>query len=220
MDYTGLISMLLSSAGGIAGNAAGQIDRDTAKKILQALQDEYGKIQSPALQDVAPATVGPSSLNTLSEDPAAAQNYAASDAALADISKNGGLDLGDQAALAKVQGGIDRNESAQRNLLANQFARRGQLGSGAQLAMAMQGQQQAAQQMSDQGMQVAGMASVVHCRPSSTAISRRSSGATRSTRVKPRKPAPPTPSPGRTRKLVERRGRTRTACVSRASRTR
>ena len=111
---------------------------------LQARFGDYDALGKAGYSDIGAQQVGPSALEGITNDPQARLAQQEALAALSELAANGGLSLADMAALNQIQGNLNRNDSARRQGTANEFAARGQLGAGAQLAMAMQGNQDAA----------------------------------------------------------------------------
>lgn len=130
-------------------------------KMLQELQARFGEYNSlgkAGYKDIAPQTLGPSALEGIQTDPAARQAELEAMAALSDLSAKGGLSLGDMTALNEIEGNLNRNTMARQKGLENQFAARGQLGSGAQLAMALANQQNAAMNANQRAESIAAQA--------------------------------------------------------------
>ena len=75
-----------------------------------------------------------------------------------DIVSQGGLTDVDRARIAEIQQEMNRRERGQREALMQQYAARGLGGSGAEMAAALMGQQEAAQGASMAGLQQAAMA--------------------------------------------------------------
>ncbi len=125
---------------------------------LQARFGDYDKLGKAGYQDIEAQQVGPSALEGIQLDPRAQLEQEAALAALSDLSDRGGLSLGDMKALNDIQGNLNRNTLARRKGLANDFAARGQLGSGAQLAMDMQAQSDAAMNANQRGESIAAQA--------------------------------------------------------------
>jgi hypothetical protein len=134
------IAAVASLAGSAIGYAASEKSRQQQEKWIQAATDAYGNIDLPKLKELIVKDVGPTRLAEIQTDPRYKQAEFSADDALKTMGESGGLTLGDKAAL---EAGMES---------------RGQLGSGAQLAMQLQNQQQAAQQASDAGAQTAGQA--------------------------------------------------------------
>lgn len=154
---------------GIAKGANSSATADSAQGISDAayaqmlanLRDrmgDYDKLGTAGYKDIAAQQLGPSALEGIQSDLSARAAQQQSIAALQQLADNGGLSLSDMKALNELQGNLNRNDSARRNALSNQYAARGQLGSGAQLAMELQGQQQSAQSANQRGESIAAQA--------------------------------------------------------------
>lgn len=127
-------------------NSANAVTQAAYAAIIKNLQDRFGdyKNLSPAdYQSITAQKLGPSDLGSIPTDAQSRASQQAAIAQLDDIAKSGGLDLSDMNALNEVQSNLNRNNSAREQGLANQYAARGQLGSGAQLAMDLANQQSA-----------------------------------------------------------------------------
>src|SRR6476620_11460109 len=144
MDWGSIIQAAGPIVGGLAANAAGEPDREQARRILEMMLAKYGALQTPELQDAPAEELGDTALGALSTDPRLQEAQYGSLDALKQIQDMGGLTLQDQAVLNKIQNKTARHESAGRASIANDFASRGQLGSANQLAMAMGNQQDSA----------------------------------------------------------------------------
>ncbi len=97
-------------------------------------------------------------LKGIQVNPAGQQAELEAMAKLKELADNGGLSLADMAALNEIQAKTNQNIQANRKGLENQYAARGQLGSGAQLGMQLANQQNAAQLLNTQGEATAGQA--------------------------------------------------------------
>jgi hypothetical protein len=147
-----------SYMGADKANAEVQAAYEEMLKNLQARMGDYDALGSAGYSDIAPQQVGPTALDGVNVDPASQQAQQQTMAALADLAANGGLSLADMKVLNDIQANINRNASARSKGLANQFAARGQLGSGAQLAMELQGNSDAAMRANDAGESAAAQA--------------------------------------------------------------
>lgn len=153
---------------GVGKGVNSYLSADQANGQLQAAYDEMLRnwrermgdynLGPAGYKDVTAQQVGPTALDSITVDPQSRIAQQEAMAALADLNARGGLGLSDMAALNKVEGTLNRNDMARRKGLANEFAARGQLGSGAQLAMALDAQQNAAQNANERGETIAGMA--------------------------------------------------------------
>jgi hypothetical protein len=102
--------------------------------------------------------MGPSEFEKIQTDPAYKQSQFAADQALKDMGEKGGYTEADKAALQAIQNKTAQAEGAGRSAIEANMASRGQLGSGAQLAMQLQNQSQAADRDSAAAQQAAGSA--------------------------------------------------------------
>lgn len=164
-DYSWIGPAIGAVAKGVNSYAsAGQANdvmQEAYRKMLENLQarfSDYDKLGAAGYQDIAAQQLGPSALEGIQYDPAARQAEQESLAKLTELANNGGLTLADLKALNDIQGVQNRNVSARRQGLANSFAARGQLGSGAQLAMDMQNQSDAAMNANAAGESAAAQA--------------------------------------------------------------
>jgi len=148
----------LNYAGGQQANAITQAAYQAVLGNLQKRFNDYDKLNPAAYKDIAAQQLGPSSLAGIQPDAQARTQEEAAISQLQDIADRGGLSLADMQALNEVQANLNRNNSARQAGLANQYAARGQLGSGAQLAMDLANQQNAAQSANQQGESAAAQA--------------------------------------------------------------
>ena len=167
IDWSSLISagMKLADAGITYANATAAQKQALdalamAQKNIGATSAMYDAVGVPSYKGIDPAStqVGDTELKGIQSDP---QGRLAEQQAITELQKladNGGLSLSDMKALNDIQGNLNRNNMARQNATANQFAARGQLGSGAQLAMALRGNQDAAMSANDRGESIAAQA--------------------------------------------------------------
>lgn len=167
MDYAGLVNMGLQLAqSGVTYATATASQKQAldalakAQQMIAQGQANFGNIATPKYnpQSIQATQAGRSELGGIQND---AQGRGAEQQAMAELQKladNGGLSLADQASLNEIQGNLNRNAQSRQMATANQFAARGQLGGGAQLAMALQGGQDADQRANQQGESVAAQA--------------------------------------------------------------
>lgn len=158
MDYGAILGLLSSIGGGVAGQAASADDRAQARRIFNLMIQKYGDVKTPQLQDEKAQELGPSALEGIQTDPELRSAELGSLGSLKQIQDMGGLTLEDRASLNDIQNQLARHESAGRSAISNDFAARGQLGSGAQLAMALQNEQDSANRGAQQGMNTAAQA--------------------------------------------------------------
>lgn len=134
------------------------MDKSEAMRLIKSVSDEYGKIDVPKLQDLLLEKQGASKLGGIRDDPTYRGQQNAADAQLNDVINSGGLTLADQASLNQIRAKTARSESAGRHAIESGMAARGSLDSGAQLAMELQGNQQAAESEAAAGADTAGKA--------------------------------------------------------------
>lgn len=156
------ISNILQAGPAVAGNVAGnQAMQNAYAAVLQNLQNEmgdYSKLSTPQFQQLQAQQVGPSALASIQPNAQARGDEQAAINQLGDIANSGGLELSDRNALNQLEQTQSRNAQARNNSIANQFAARGQLGSGNQLAMELANAQNATQNANQQGESIAAQA--------------------------------------------------------------
>lgn len=143
-DYGAIIGIISQVAGSAASQAASQMDKDAAMKLIQDSTDAYGRIQVPKLQKLLLEQQGQTGLAGIKDDPRYRDQQNAADAQMDDVIRGGGLTLADKATLNALRSRTARAESAGRNAIMGGMAARGTLDSGAQLAEQLQGNQQSA----------------------------------------------------------------------------
>ncbi len=157
-DWGAIIGLVSQVAGSAAGQAASQMDKDAAMRLIQESTDAYGKIQIPKLQQLMLQQQGKTNLAGIQDDPKYRDQENAADAEMGDLIKSGGLTLADKAALNAIRNKTARTESAGRNAILGGMAARGTLDSGSQLAAQLQGNQQSANTLADEDASAAGQA--------------------------------------------------------------
>jgi hypothetical protein len=148
----------IGGAGAIGANAITQQAYQAAIKNLQDRFGDYQKVGTPSYKDIAPERLGASALTKIAPDVGSRVDQQAAEAALQNITNSGGLNLSDRAALNDQESILSRNNAAREKSLANQYAARGQLGSGAQLSMDLANQQNAAENANKHGESIAAQA--------------------------------------------------------------
>lgn len=136
---------------GLQANAQTQAALDEMLRNWKERMGDYDAIGDAGYKDVSPVLLGDTALAGIPQDAAGRQAQQEAMAALSELAQNGGLSLGDLKTLNDIQASLSRTDQSRRKGLANDFAARGQLGAGAQLAMALQGQQDAAMQANAAG---------------------------------------------------------------------
>lgn len=161
-DWGSLISGLAKAGVGVAGTlSANQATQDAYRSVLDNLKQRFGEydaLKTPDYKQLSPERLGPSALSGIQNDAQSRADQQAAIAQLDEISSSGGLTLADKAALNELERGLNQSDTSRRKGLANDFAARGQLGAGAQLAMALQGQQAAAENANQRGESIAAQA--------------------------------------------------------------
>lgn len=155
MPWFTLVAQILGSA---AGEAASQMGKDEAMRLIKSVSDEFGKINLPKLKEMLLTKQADTGLANIKDDPTYRGQQSSADAQLNNIIKSGGLTLGDRAALNRVLARSGRNEAAGRASLEQQLRGKGAGESGAQLAMALESQQRGAELANQQGENAAAQA--------------------------------------------------------------
>lgn len=146
-------------AGSVAGaNQAQLAAYDAVLNNLGQRFSDYSNLKTPGYQNLTAQHLGPSQLGSIQMDPQARVDEQAAEAQLQDIANRGGLSLADRASLNNIESTLSRNAQARNNSLANQFAAKGQFGSGAQMAMELANNQNAAQNANQHGEDIAAQA--------------------------------------------------------------
>lgn len=137
---------------GMAGNekAAGY----TAEE-LRMLREALAQYDSVGLPDSSPELLGPSAYSGIQADPATREAQMQALEELANVYRNGGMNLTDRANLAGIQSKTAQAERSARAGIADSMAARGISGGGSELAMNLAAQQGAAQRASTGGLEVA-----------------------------------------------------------------
>lgn len=158
--------------GGMLGNALSGDDRERAERLrMQALQ-EFLNVKAPTIDEqkvileqlksqgqLTPEmeqTIlqGKSELSNVTTDPRLKEAQMAALASLQDVPSQGGMSATDRTRFNQMQSELNRNEGAQRAAIMQDMARRGQSGSGMELAAQLMNQQGSAERASMQGMDI------------------------------------------------------------------
>lgn len=153
------IAPLVGAAGSalnssLTADRAGKISQEAYAEMLRNLQERFGdydRLGTAGYEQYVPAELGKSALGGITEDPNLRMAGQETLSALKEIIDGGGLSLADLKANADTERGLNRNVTARRKGLANDYAARGQLGAGAQMAMDMDANQQANEQANQRG---------------------------------------------------------------------
>lgn len=154
MGYAAIIQALM----GMASSAqAGKLTQEQ----MQLQKDQLAKLAGiplPELDKIIATELPPSHVAALQTDNNLRQNQLDTIGALQDIASNGGMSLDDkvaqEAAMSRAAGAARRGRAG----IASDLASRGQLNSGAQLAMSMGAEQQNANSARQSGMEAAAAA--------------------------------------------------------------
>jgi hypothetical protein len=145
----------LQVASGLLGYLIQNGADQEADEILRRIEAEYDNLTPAKLEEIAAQVLGPTNLAKIKTDPMYrnAQNQALSQ--LDEIARSGGLTLQDKAVLNDVRNTISRDTSARTNAVIENMHARGIAGSGAELALRAQANQDAANRESQAGMNTA-----------------------------------------------------------------
>jgi len=167
MDWTALVGLGLQLAQSGVTYATANAAQKQALDALAKAQKNIGNtsamfdaVGTPNYTPIDPKStqLGDTELKSVTVDPAGKLAEQQALAELQQIADAGGLSLSDMKALNDIQRGLNQNNQARQLSTANQFAARGQLGSGAQLAMALRGNQDDAMRANDAGEAAAAQA--------------------------------------------------------------
>lgn len=137
---------------GLLGEYLSNMDKATAKKLLQKALDEYGKIDIPTLEQLVAEEVGPSAFEDIKADPKLRDAQMQGLDRLGEMIDGDGFALEDRATMNRIGNQVSRRAAGGRATIANQFAQRGALSSGAELSMQMKNQQDSNEAASQAGL--------------------------------------------------------------------
>lgn len=138
-------------AGALSSNSVMNQAYQTMLQNLARQMGNYDNLKDPGYKQLTAPQLDQSNLNKVQYDPAAKAAQQQSMSSLQDIINRGGLSLQNMQALNQTQQNLNRNDSARNASIANSFAAKGQLGSGASLAMQLANAQNSAQNANQQG---------------------------------------------------------------------
>lgn len=153
-----IVGLILQGGMTAVGEILAGMDEQEADRIMQGVYGRLNKIQDPELKQMIAEQLGPSQAGAVKSDPMLAQAQQDALGRFTDIADSGGFTLSDKAALNQISNRISRQEAGQRGAIMENAAARGVGGSGLELAASLQNQQGAANRMSQEGMDMAGMA--------------------------------------------------------------
>lgn len=156
----GLISAFGSAGGAAIGSASGAGDRDRQRRLIESILREYGDLDVPELEKMVAEQMGPSAQEGVrgEMDPRFIQEQHSVLDSLKRLEDQGGENAETRAVLNKILGDTGRQEAAGRNAILNNMRARGVSGSGAELAMQLNNNQQAAERTQQAGLDQAGQA--------------------------------------------------------------
>lgn len=139
-DYSSLIGPAVQAGSNLAGNSIAASKDAEAEALYKQALARYLNLPTPS---AAETTLDHSQAGSTTADPSlvAAQRDAL--AKMGQVERDGGLTLEDKGALSNIYNRLGQQESAQRASIQNSMAARGTGGSGAELAMALEGNAQA-----------------------------------------------------------------------------
>lgn len=158
--------------GGLLGQNAAQGDREAAMRLRRQAMDAFAGLQLPSVKEqeilleqlrsqgqLTPEmeqaiTQGRSEMEGISTDPRLKDAQLAALSSLQDIGNQGGMSATDRARWNSMQSDLNRNAGAQQAAVMQNFARRGQAGSGMELLAQLTNQQASADRASQQGMDI------------------------------------------------------------------
>ena len=172
-----MTAMMIGSAaapvvGGIVGNEQARGERERAERLRQQMLQLFQNINVPTVAEQSiqleqlksqgqltpeleqALSQGRSEMEGVSTDPRLREAQMAALAGLQDVANNGGMSATDRARWNTMQSELNQNEQGQRGAIMQDMARRGQAGSGMELAAQLMNQQASAQRASQQGMDV------------------------------------------------------------------
>lgn len=149
-----VVAAAVQAVGAAIAHAVKNGKKAQADRILQEASTNLN-IPLPEFKEMIAQELQKSELSGIKHDPELLDAQMAAFDALGEIRDSGGLTLQDQTALNDIQNDVARQEKAGRGQITNEMAQRGTLGSGAEVAMKLSNQQNAAQRQSEAGMDTA-----------------------------------------------------------------
>ncbi len=158
--------------GGMIGAGAAAKEREAADRIRQQMLALFGEIRVPSVEEqkvlfetlksqgeLTPEmeqvfAQGDSEFKNIAVDPRLKEAQLAALQGLQGVANEGGMSATDKVRFNQMQSELNRNEGAQRGAIMQDMARRGQAGSGMELAAQLMNQQASAERASMQGMEV------------------------------------------------------------------
>lgn len=157
-DLSAMIQAMIHAGAGTAAQAQLMAAIQQVMANEQKNLDSANGLKTPDYQQLSPQEQAASGLGGIQDDAVAKGQQQGAINQLGQIAQSGGLNLADRAAQNQLEQTLSRNNSARQSQLAQQYAARGQLGSGAQLAMDLTNNQNAAMNANNQAQSLAGQA--------------------------------------------------------------
>lgn len=147
-----------AGASAIGAGAAGS-DRAMQRAMLERILAEYGDMDVPTLERLAAETLGPSAQESVrgQMDPRLRSEQLSSLESLGDYADDGDT-ASSKAAMHRILSDVARREAAGRNAILGNMRARGVSGSGAELAMQLDNQQDSADRAQSAGLEQAAQA--------------------------------------------------------------
>lgn len=153
-DYSWVGPVIQGAASMMGEKAAGDLTAQQ-RAMLQQIYDELRNVPLPELERIQAEQLGPTAMSGVHSDPEQRGQQMKVMSELQDLFEHGGFNIEDRAALSEALNRANVQGSAQRHALAGEFAQRGQLGSGARLALGNMDAQGAANRANQSGLDVA-----------------------------------------------------------------
>lgn len=151
----GIISAAGSLGGSAIGAAASGADRAKQRELIESILRDYGNLSVPELQQVLAEQLGPSAQEGVrgQMDPRLRNEQMDTLESLKRLEAQGGESAETRAVLSRILGDTQRAESAGRNAILDNMRARGVSGSGAELAMQLNNNQQQADRAQSAGLE-------------------------------------------------------------------
>lgn len=147
-----LVSGGLEVGGGLIGRLLAQGDYDEARRLASMAMDQYGNLDVPKLE-----ALSRTELSNVQADPVYAEAQRDVMSQLGEMAKDG-FTAADEAALNRITNQTNQQARGRRGAIAQSMAQRGMSGSGTELAMLLDSEQDSANRAQQQGLDVAAQA--------------------------------------------------------------
>lgn len=152
-DFSNLIGAGVQAGTSLIGAAQADKKRKEAEEIMRAA---LARFQTPNIPN--PEDLGPSAAGGMAADPELVAAQRAALAKMGQVERSGGLTLEDEGAINKITNELNTADARRRSALTNAMEARGTGGSGAELAMGLQGAQAEAERAGQLGLGTAAQA--------------------------------------------------------------